>query len=526
MYECMDNYTTSLYWTFNWTTSLNWTAPSSPYLESSSAIKSRNLWIGAAGIFLNVAGLALLVTTKNIKASLKISLLSLTLNDVMFLSALVARSRANGVAMTTGHAFCWPTMFASYTSVLISYLSTCQLALQNCVAVFYPLRCHEVVTPVKAFASSAGVWVLGLILCIGCIGIKFAEEVPCIALVPIPSWGIATYASICILCSAVVSVVNLKIFCKIRKMNRSIHVAPQSSPKLISGASLKITGGRRDKVKPLNDSDASSSRGTSSWKTKSELSMSLGEVRGRPCDVWMTGESQSSEGMPSSKNRSTYSHRSRVVAQQGETNNVSDTHQVETGGDNRLTRTFVHSSKASDIIAPEDCRITQIMNSQQSFNTTSLASSPKSLRRKVLVASLTNAKQRKNSEQTNMGDAASSASSSPKCTNTMASGARVERNDRSIRRHGQVKVRNTLLLLTFWCCLVTTPFVVSVFILVSSKNFVQVEFAQSEIGIALSSLVALNASTNPILYVWRFVRWKTLYSNTSRYFSRGCPCSR
>ncbi|XP_059155467.1 somatostatin receptor type 5-like [Physella acuta] len=192
--------------------------------SQSDALRHRNLFIGVSGIVLNLSGILLLVTSRHVKVTLKISLLSLLVNDLMFLTVLFALGTLSST-LTTNHAFCWPVLYLSYTSVIVSYLSVCQLALQNYIAVFYPLSCNRIVTLTKVTLSTVVIWVMGFLVCLGCTGLKFEKNQLCIALVPVPTSGIGGIAVTCVICAGVVSAINIKIFTQIRRRNRRVGVA-------------------------------------------------------------------------------------------------------------------------------------------------------------------------------------------------------------------------------------------------------------------------------------------------------------
>ncbi|KAI8794860.1 hypothetical protein BgiBS90_005236 [Biomphalaria glabrata] len=527
--------TSALNWTFVYN---NWTARFSQSQEYSRAIKIRNLWIGVVGIVLNLVGLFLLVSTKNIKWSLKISLMSLSFNDLMFLSGLVANSQLKSLSITTDHPSCWPLLMVCYTSILISYISTSQLALQNVIAVYYPLRCHQIATPAKIASSCVAIWIAGFILGVVCVGVKFDGNLPCIAFIPISTWGIGLYATICILCAAVVSAINIKIFHKIWSVNRIVHVAPgrgdfvssgigrdlRTSQQAKNSIDSKLSDFKTKRLHEVNSDSVNIQTGVSYLSRYSQ-----GNVAKRKCDMWTTQSvtegdisstrdsvlNQDAECSSFEARRSIDSnkHVGNLFAKHPQTYDISLQHSNNRNKLNHIKDMVDLPNNKSRVI--KTSHRSHVPKNDTKCNSNK-SRTPFSIKNDAQSVACTES-QKTAKNIFNLDAVASSSSQSYRILSVAGPSHATAPHERAMRRHGQVKVRNTLLLLTFWCCFVTLPFLVSIIILISSKSFERVEFAQSHLGIALSSLVTLNASTNPILYVWRFVQWKRLYTNTRSF---------
>ncbi|KAK0056179.1 hypothetical protein Bpfe_014266 [Biomphalaria pfeifferi] len=533
-YLTLEN-TTAFNWTFVYN---NWTARFSQSQEYSRAIKIRNFWIGAVGIVLNLVGLFLLVSTKNIKWSLKISLMSLTFNDLMFLSGLVANSQLKSLSITTDHPSCWPLLMVCYTSILISYISTSQLAFQNVIAVYYPLRCHQIATPAKIASSCVAIWIAGFILGVVCVGVKFDGNLPCIAFIPISTWGIGLYAILCILCAAVVSAINIKIFHKIWSVNRIVHVAPGRGDFVCSDISRDLKA--REYAQNSMGSKVSDSKTkilheekSDSVNIKSGVSYlsrySQGNVAKKKCDMWTTHSVTEGEIFPkresildqhsecssleASRSIDCNKHVGILFAKHPQTYDISLQHSNNRNKLNHIKDNVDLPNNKSRMI--KTSHLSYVPKNDTKCNSNKSRTSNSTKNDSQNVACTQSQKTAKNIF--NLDAVTSSSSQSSRILSVAGPSHATALHERAMRRHGQVKVRNTLLLLTFWCCFVTLPFLVSIIILISSKSFEKVEFAQSHLGIALSSLVTLNASTNPILYAWRFVQWKRLYTNTRSF---------
>ena len=90
---------------------------------------------------------------------------------------------------------------------------------------------------------------------------------------------------------------------------------------------------------------------------------------------------------------------------------------------------------------------------------------------------------------------------------------------RSHRRSWRHRTQNTLLMLSSWCCFLSLPYVIFggyVAIWIEDRE----SFINSGLGFIISSLVALGAITNPLLYAWRFVEWRAIWKTWRRYLRR------
>ena len=190
----------------------NLTTVGSQHLGNSAYL--RNKLFGALGILLNLAAVVMLWRSGRVRSSLKPTLISMAVSDLVF----------SAVAAIWGPHFpCWPGLYIITSTILVSYLLTVVLALNNYVAVFYPLRCNEFLSLRKCLIYAASCWLGGLLISLTCTDVHIPTRSICYLVSNMPRYGLITVSSVCLLCSCCVIIANVRTFMDIRR--RSLQSA-------------------------------------------------------------------------------------------------------------------------------------------------------------------------------------------------------------------------------------------------------------------------------------------------------------
>ncbi|GFO16037.1 hypothetical protein PoB_004254200 [Plakobranchus ocellatus] len=178
-------------------------------LRSKSSLLLRNHLMGAFGTILNMAAVLFLWMSKRIRSPLRMTLINMALNDLFFNVS---------VAIWGPHFPCWPALYIVCASVLVSYFITCVLAVYNYVNVFLPLDSRRMLTFGRLLAAIASCWLGGHLIGSLCLGITIPAGASCYVLSVMPTPGILAESSICLACSCVVLVINIRIILRIREI--------------------------------------------------------------------------------------------------------------------------------------------------------------------------------------------------------------------------------------------------------------------------------------------------------------------
>ena len=159
-------------------------------------------------MLINLMAVVILWMTRHIRPPLKVTLISMTLSDLLF---------------TTFAAFwrptfpCWPALYFITSTILVSYFCTAAIALYNHIAVFHPFRCKEIFTLRRSIVAAASCWLGGLLLSLACLDVHIPAEPTCFAASNMPRYGLVTVSSVCLICSCFIIVANVRVLFNIRR---------------------------------------------------------------------------------------------------------------------------------------------------------------------------------------------------------------------------------------------------------------------------------------------------------------------
>ncbi|RUS73782.1 hypothetical protein EGW08_018462 [Elysia chlorotica] len=187
-----------------------------------NGIGLRNTMMGMIGSAANLIAIIFLSLSKRVRPTLKITLLSMSFNDFVFMLSIIF----------LGLSFeCWPILFIVAGSILVSYFITTSIALHNYVAVFYPLRCRHILSMKRSLILVVVCWVAGYGTALAFLGVRLPADKPCFLLVMISRACMVVYSFMCLFCCFLVTVSSVKILACIRGRFRQNVIRPLRSTK-------------------------------------------------------------------------------------------------------------------------------------------------------------------------------------------------------------------------------------------------------------------------------------------------------
>ncbi|GFN78350.1 hypothetical protein PoB_000485600 [Plakobranchus ocellatus] len=176
-----------------------------------SEIHMRNILLGVIGMILNAAAILFMSLSQHVRPTLKMALVSMSLNDLLMMLNVTV----------WGFGFeCWHILYIITTSVIVSYLTTSVLALHNYVAVFYPLRCRQILSMGRSLAILVFCWLSGHLIGLTCLGVQMPADVACFVLTVMPRPGIVAVCSVCFACCCLVTFMSIRVLICIRSKFR------------------------------------------------------------------------------------------------------------------------------------------------------------------------------------------------------------------------------------------------------------------------------------------------------------------
>ncbi|RUS73132.1 hypothetical protein EGW08_019112 [Elysia chlorotica] len=180
-------------------------------LPVSHSSHMRNQVLGGVGTLTNLVAVIMLWLSTRIRPSLKQALVSMALGDLLIM--VVAAVWRPGLP-------CWPAMYSISSSILITYFSAVLLAFHNYVAVFYPMRCKQILSLGRSLVAVLSCWLGGLLISLACLGVHIPEGSRCYVIAIMPRSGIIAESLICLLCSCFIIATNLRVLLDIRRRSR------------------------------------------------------------------------------------------------------------------------------------------------------------------------------------------------------------------------------------------------------------------------------------------------------------------
>ena len=186
-------------------------------LAVQNGIDIRNIILGVIGLTFNIVAIFFLFLSKRVRPTLKITLLSMAFNDGIFM--LSAALWGFGLE-------CWPILYIVACSILVSYFITSAIALHNYTAVFYPLRCRNILSLKRSLLLVLSCWLGGYAIALAFLGVRVPAETPCFLVTAMSRPLIVVYSAICLLCCCFVTVASVKVLACIRRRYQTIALRP------------------------------------------------------------------------------------------------------------------------------------------------------------------------------------------------------------------------------------------------------------------------------------------------------------
>ena len=178
---------------------------------------TRNIMMGVIGLIFNIVAIFFLFLSKQVRPTLKITLLSMAFNDEVFMLSTIFW----GFGLE-----CWPILYIVACSILVSYFITSAIALHNYIAVFYPLRCRNILSLKRSLLLVLSCWLGGYAIALAFLGVRVPAGSPCFVMAAMSRPLIVVYSAICLLCCCFVTVASVKILACIRGRYRTIALRP------------------------------------------------------------------------------------------------------------------------------------------------------------------------------------------------------------------------------------------------------------------------------------------------------------
>ncbi|KAK3795725.1 hypothetical protein RRG08_019833 [Elysia crispata] len=174
----------------------------------------RNRLLGGGGMLCNMVAVVMLWHSSRIRPSLKMVLIGMSLSDLLLMTI---------AAVWSPDLPCWPAVYIITSSNLVSYFMTVVLALNNYIAVFYPIRCRQILSPTRSLAIVVSCWLCGYLISLACVGAPAPsiESIKgCLLIAAIPRLGLVAVSCVCLLCSCIIVVFNVRVLKAIRRVDR------------------------------------------------------------------------------------------------------------------------------------------------------------------------------------------------------------------------------------------------------------------------------------------------------------------
>ncbi|KAI8794869.1 beta-3 adrenergic receptor [Biomphalaria glabrata] len=439
-------------------------------LQHPHSVLVRNLSLGVLGLLGNSLAVTLIAVNKKVKFPLKMTLVSLSINDLAFSVTAILYGLPDWI-MSSNDPQCWPVVYIVLSTILLSHCMTCLLAIQNFVAVFLPLKSRLIITNSAALAAVLVTWIAVYFLVLGLLGLEVSSNMQCLALALLSRAGLGALCGVALACIMITVMANMLIFIKLRSRRRisdilNVNLKKASVASVDRTQETEIVSRAGDEnlaqsspgpsglnsVKNFNDLHFNRSAADQPFKATSDKSIHIATI----VNFYQEGNVGHDNSMtenPNEENRNTGNRQSLNY-------NARIHDELQTGnifGVNPHNRLPSHSSPPlMDSISSSTKPDLQILRPKLQFTVPS---------------------------------------------DTVPAVTRHHRNSR------MKSTSNTLLIMTCLSCFLAFPLIVDGFYLTIWKRDLQ-QFASSFFGILVSSLNITHAVANPVLYVWRFVAWK------------------
>ncbi|GFO01796.1 hypothetical protein PoB_002830100 [Plakobranchus ocellatus] len=192
-------------------TSLRWLQQQTPSIPQ--RILFGNTLVGAIGFLANCFSVILIFCSENLRQHQRITVLSLTLNDLVFMASLFIF----GVLPAAGHDqlvldICWPLPYITSATYLVSYMTIAYITIITYIAVFRPITFSRFASTRNLLTTVVFIWLTCWIIAFACFRFDLPiQERGCSLILLFPEDGLLVYVIVVFLCACVVILLNIKL---------------------------------------------------------------------------------------------------------------------------------------------------------------------------------------------------------------------------------------------------------------------------------------------------------------------------
>ncbi|GFO01795.1 Mu-type opioid receptor [Plakobranchus ocellatus] len=508
-----------------------------------------NTVYGATGFITNCFSLVLIICSGNLRQHQRINVLSLTFNDLVFMTSLLIY----GLLSTTGHhqlvrVICWPIAYITLATFIVSYITIGHISIITYLAVFQPISFSKLVSTRRILTAVACIWLSCWIVSLGCFRFDLPmQERGCSPIVLIPKDGLLVLITVSLLCSGIVIFLNVKTLLyfhvrkKVRVTDISAHDVANRSQSFEFCKSTRLSDSESSSSKAReNHTNLDSSRTQNSIKVLAHSEKVNSVDDGKLTTEGSTGTSyvSSSKQVNLIKAFETAGSAARI----GDTSMTfateqkrpcfahSDMHQLQVPKNLFEANLYRqgHSKKVKKTLgARTSCKATGtkfiLVKSYQAENNFKKCS------KRQHKSTTSTGVDRALSDHQKEVFARHHVPETGMNARVLSEGYRKRRSSSSSIVTRDVDVRDlagaslremnkrlhratvTIVLLTLTCCVLTLPLIFYC-LLLAVKPEKRMDLVYSFAGLLCKVAVGINILANPILYTWRLVHWGSVRS--------------
>ena len=194
---------------------------------------SHNLWFGIVGFISNGLSMGLVFCSRGLRSHQKMSILSLALNDMLFMVSVTIY----GLLPVVGQLdlvlkLCWGLLYLTLATHTVSYATISQITITCYLAVYRPVYFQTFTSKSRTLITAVCVWVASWIFVLVCIRFDLPiKEKGCSMYVVVSRVGWISWVTVPIICAILVAVANIKILLYLhrRKNVKSTRVVPRET---------------------------------------------------------------------------------------------------------------------------------------------------------------------------------------------------------------------------------------------------------------------------------------------------------
>lgn len=453
-------------------TARNVTAFSAPELPDS--IRTRNLAIGCLGCILNTSCILVLLASRKTKLSLRLTMISLSVNDLCFTADAIFFGVTRW-AWVSDEPQCLPVTFIIVATLVVSFLMTGLMALHNYIAVYHPFTCSTILSTPRSLVAIASCWVCGYLVTFAGFGTSIDKGLQCFAVVIMSRWGVMLVCAVCLLSSFLIVAINIKICFLIRKSHKAVHnISEPSASNETADTNINSTENISYKQHANQFNNTRFGSNHKNINANQNLPVNFNGKNTSTKDIFTVYINQRMDARASGIDGPSSS---------GGKGKNSSVNFKTMAGPTIQSNNLLHVPGRTGTV-----RQTRISNNTVVVKDGSVDLSP-------------------NIKQYSCLQRLKTFCSRPTPLQRQSGTYSIVRQSASRRR---ARTRNTLVIMTLWSCFLTLPIILQMFYGALWATDRQ-KFSSSIFGIFVTTLISVHAISNPVLYIWRLVQWRTVY---------------